>query len=43
MKRDGVELPDADLAYLSEGTPEFDEYITDLEWAQEFALLNREE
>ena len=43
MERDGVELPDADLAYLSEGTPEFDEYITDLDWAQEFALLNREE
>ncbi len=43
MERDGVELPNADLAYLSEGTPEFDDYITDLEWAQEFALLNREE
>ena len=43
MKRDGIELPDTDLAYLSEGTPEFDDYITDLEWAQEFALLNREE
>ena len=43
MERDGVELPHADLAYLSEGTPEFDDYITDLEWAQEFALLNREE
>ena len=43
MERDGVELPDADLAYLQEGTPEFDDYITDLEWAQEFALLNREE
>ena len=43
MERDGVELPDADLAYLQEGTPEFADYITDLEWAQEFALLNREE
>ena len=43
MERDGVELPDVDLAYLREGTPEFDDYITDLEWAQEFALLNREE
>lgn len=38
-----VSLPDRDLAYLSEGTPEFDEYITDLRWAQHFALLNREE
>ena len=43
MEQDGVELPDSDLAYLSEGTPEFDDYITDLDWAQEFALLNREE
>ena len=43
MEQEGVELPDADLAYLSEGAHEFDDYITDLEWAQEFALLNREE
>ena len=43
MERDGVELPDKDLAYLSEGTAEFEDYITDLDWAQEFALLNREE
>ena len=40
---EGVTLPDRDLAYLTEGTPEFDEYITDLRWAQEFARLNREE
>lgn len=38
-----VKLPDRDLAYLTEGTPEFDEYITDLRWAQHFALLNRAE
>ncbi len=43
MERDGAELPNADLAYLQEGTSEFDDYIADLEWAQEFALLNREE
>ncbi len=36
-------LPHRDLAYLEEGTPEFYGYITDLRWAQEFALLNREE
>ena len=36
-------LPDRDLAYLSEGTPEFDAYIRDLNWAQTFALVNREE
>ena len=43
MKEQSIKLPDRDLAYLSEGTEEFDEYIFDLRWAQEFALLNREE
>jgi tRNA-splicing ligase RtcB (3'-phosphate/5'-hydroxy nucleic acid ligase) len=38
-----IDLPDRDLAYLVEGTPEFDEYIAQLRWAQRFALLNREE
>jgi tRNA-splicing ligase RtcB len=38
-----IKLPDPDLAYLVEGTPEFDRYIAELRWAQEFALLNREE
>jgi tRNA-splicing ligase RtcB len=36
-------LKDKDLAYLPEGTQGFDEYLYDLHWAQEFALLNREE
>lgn len=38
-----IQLPDRDLAYLVENTKEFDSYITDLRWAQKFALLNREE
>lgn len=38
-----IPLEDDDLAYLVEGTPEFDLYIKDLNWAQHFALLNREE
>ncbi|GAA1791570.1 RtcB family protein [Leucobacter iarius] len=38
-----IELPDPDLAYLVEGTPEFTRYIAELRWAQHFALLNREE
>ena len=38
-----IELPDRDLAYLVEGTPEFTRYIRELRWAQHFALLNREE
>lgn len=38
-----IDLPDPDLAYLVEGTPEFARYIRELRWAQHFALLNREE
>lgn len=38
-----IDLPDPDLAYLVEGTPEFTAYIRQLKWAQHFALLNREE
>ncbi|MFF2388020.1 RtcB family protein [Agromyces sp. NPDC058104] len=38
-----IELPNPDLAYLVEGTPEFTRYIAELRWAQHFALLNREE
>ncbi|PVW04710.1 RNA-splicing ligase RtcB [Microbacterium sp. Gd 4-13] len=38
-----IELPNPDLAYLVEGTPEFAAYIRELRWAQRFALLNREE
>ena len=43
MEKWYIDLPDADLSYLVEDTPEFDDYMTDLDWAQEFALLNREE
>ena len=39
----GTRVPDSDLAYLEEGTPEFRRYIEELRWAQHFALLNREE
>ncbi|MFH0410826.1 RtcB family protein [Corynebacterium sp. L4756] len=38
-----VRLPDRDLAYLTEGTDEFDSYLKELAWAQHFAYLNREE
>jgi tRNA-splicing ligase RtcB (3'-phosphate/5'-hydroxy nucleic acid ligase) len=43
MKRWWISLPDPDLAYLVEGTDEFWTYIRELRWAQEFALLNRDE
>ena len=42
-QRRHIGLPDRDLAYLVEGEPEFADYITDLRWAQHFALLNRRE
>lgn len=37
-----ITLPDVDLAYLPEGTQHFDDYIEAVEWAQRFALANRE-
>lgn len=42
-KKRNINLPDRDLAYLTEDTDEFWDYITDLRWAQHFALLNRAE
>ena len=38
-----VKLPNKDLAYLPEGTPEFADYLRELNWAQRFALENRAE
>jgi tRNA-splicing ligase RtcB (3'-phosphate/5'-hydroxy nucleic acid ligase) len=43
MERYWISLPDPDLAYLVEGTDEFETYVRELRWAQSFALLNREE
>lgn len=43
MKQYFISLPDPDLAYLVNGTKEFDDYIHDLMWAQNFAKFNREE
>jgi tRNA-splicing ligase RtcB len=42
-KKMRVELPDRDLAYLPEEHPAFDAYMRDLNWAQQFALHNRNE
>ena len=36
------ELPDPNLAYFIQGTPEFQAYWHDLEWAQSYALKSRE-
>ncbi len=42
MMRHATHLPDKDLAYLSEGTEHFDDYIEALNWAQEYAWENRQ-
>lgn len=36
-----VSLPDKSLAYFTEDTPEFKEYMVDLMWAQTYAKMNR--
>jgi tRNA-splicing ligase RtcB (3'-phosphate/5'-hydroxy nucleic acid ligase) len=36
-----VQLPDKDLAYLPDGTPEFADYSEAVAWAQDFAFANR--
>lgn len=43
MKRLMISLPDMDLAYYVEGTPDYQKYIYDLMWAQNYAVANREE
>ena len=43
MQRHKVNLPDRDLAYFSEGSKLFDDYVEAVEWAQDYALLNRRE
>ena len=42
MAEQGVELKDKDLAYLMEDSPEGQEYIEAMLWAQRYALANRE-
>ena len=41
MKRALVSLEDPDLAYFVQGTPDFDAYIADMRWAQDYAMANR--
>ena len=42
MKQYFIELDDPDLAYLVEGTPEFNTYIAAMLWAQDYAATNRD-
>jgi tRNA-splicing ligase RtcB len=37
-----INLPDENLAYLPQGTTHFDDYVTAVHWAQDFALQNRQ-
>jgi tRNA-splicing ligase RtcB len=41
MKKHLADLPDRDLAYLSEGTEHFDDYVEAMHWAQDYAAENR--
>ena len=41
MKKVVVNLPDQNLAYLTEGTDHFDDYVAAVGWAQAFAMANR--
>jgi tRNA-splicing ligase RtcB len=42
MRRWFINLPDADLAYLPEGSDNFADYVRAVSWAQKFARTNRE-
>jgi len=43
MGRHLASLPDKDLAYFSEGSRHFDDYVEAVSWTQEYARRNREE
>ncbi len=42
MERLFIQLPNQDLAYLAEGSDDFDDYVQSVEWAQDYAFKNRE-
>ena len=42
MERWFIHLPDKDLAYFTEGSDIFDDYVEAVGWAQNFAMINRE-
>lgn len=42
MRRWFINLPDEDLAYIPEGSELFDDYMEAVDWAQAYALKNRE-
>lgn len=42
MKAWYIELPDKNLAYIPKQAPEFRQYMTAMNWAQDYARINRE-
>ena len=42
MERWFINLPDKNLAYIAEGSEHFKDYIEAVEWAQDFARINRQ-
>ncbi len=43
MQRHMAQLPHRDLAYFEEGAQHFEEYLTAVNWAQDYAFRNRQE
>lgn len=43
MMRHQVRLPDRGLSYFSEGSEWFDDYVEAVDWAQDYAMINRRE
>ena len=43
MSKYFIHLPDQDLAYLPEGTKDFDDYVKAVQWAQDYAMENRKQ
>lgn len=42
MRVHQLNVPDKELSYLREGTEHFDDYVAAVDWAQEYAMQNRE-
>jgi tRNA-splicing ligase RtcB len=42
MEKQSIHLPDRDLAYLTENTALFDDYVEAVGWAQDYARANRD-
>jgi tRNA-splicing ligase RtcB len=41
MQRYFISLPDDDLAYLPQGTQDFNDYVSAVQWCQDYAMENR--